>query len=87
MLPCLSLIMTNDIQDWKGPRKMGLYQNRIIQMLANKVYFKNANDDGIVLEKMYSPFPIVGLALILAAVSHIHIHLLIVGTVMFILYG
>jgi hypothetical protein len=49
--------------------RSGLYQHGIIQMIVNKVYFKNKHDDGVILDTIYRPFPVVGMALILAAVS------------------
>ena len=45
-----------------------LYQAEIIQQMVNRIYFKNRNDDGVVLSSKYSPFPQVALALILTAV-------------------
>lgn len=50
----------------------GLYQADVIQQMANRIYFKTKKDDGLVLRDRYSPFPIVALALILAAVRLRH---------------
>ncbi|KAI1782799.1 hypothetical protein LXA43DRAFT_901840 [Ganoderma leucocontextum] len=47
----------------------GLYQADVIQQMANRIYFKNKKDDGIILKDKYSPFPVVAFALILAAVE------------------
>ncbi|KAL1943792.1 hypothetical protein VTO73DRAFT_3610 [Trametes versicolor] len=47
----------------------GLYEAEIIQQVANRVYFKKRGDDGIVLKEIYSPFPDVALALIIAAIE------------------
>ncbi|OBZ72971.1 hypothetical protein A0H81_07163 [Grifola frondosa] len=47
----------------------GLYQNKIIQMMVNKIYYKNKHDDGIVLSPVYTPFPMPALALVLTAIE------------------
>ncbi|PIL28796.1 hypothetical protein GSI_08840 [Ganoderma sinense ZZ0214-1] len=47
----------------------GLYQADIIQQMANRLYFKSKKDDGIILKAKYSPFPVVAVAIILAAVE------------------
>ncbi|OBZ69791.1 hypothetical protein A0H81_10158 [Grifola frondosa] len=49
--------------------RRGLYQNKIVQMMVNKIFFKNKNDDGIVLAHIYRPFPIPAIALILTAIE------------------
>lgn len=46
----------------------GLYEAKIFQTIANKVYFKGPTDDGVALRSSYEPFPIVGIALIATAV-------------------
>lgn len=47
----------------------GLYEAPVIQMVINRVFYKNASDDGIKLRHAYEPFPFKGLALVLTAVS------------------
>nr|VWO99054.1 Cytochrome P450 51 [Ganoderma boninense] len=47
----------------------GLYEADIIQQMANRIYFKDKKDDGVVLQGRYSPFPIVAFALIITAVE------------------
>lgn len=39
--------------------------------MVNRVYYKSATDDGIVIADVYEPFPFVALALILTAVSFV----------------
>ena len=68
--PRFTLIATVQKRDKTGEAHKGLYQADIIQQMANRVYFKNKKDDGIILKSKYSPFPVVALALILAAVRH-----------------
>ncbi|CDO71945.1 hypothetical protein BN946_scf184940.g92 [Trametes cinnabarina] len=48
---------------------VGLYEAEIIQSIINRVFYKTATDDGVVLAKIYEPFPFVGLALILTAIQ------------------
>ena len=57
------------VRSQTGEQVSDIYQAPIIQQIINRVYFKTADDDGIVLSDTYSPFPMVGLALVLAAVS------------------
>lgn len=52
----------------KAEEHDGLYGASIIQMVINRVFFKNTTDDGVRLGDLYSPFPLPGLALILTAV-------------------
>ncbi|KZT05796.1 uncharacterized protein LAESUDRAFT_655250, partial [Laetiporus sulphureus 93-53] len=47
----------------------GLYQHRIIQLIINRVWFKDKQDDGIVLDKVYHPFPFVAFAIVLTAIE------------------
>ncbi|KZT03691.1 uncharacterized protein LAESUDRAFT_659244, partial [Laetiporus sulphureus 93-53] len=47
----------------------GLYQNRVIQMIINKVWFKDKRDDGIVLQEVYCPFPFIAFATVLMAIE------------------
>ncbi|OJT11722.1 hypothetical protein TRAPUB_11784 [Trametes pubescens] len=46
----------------------GLYEAPVIQMIINRVFYKHASDDGVLLHDIYHPFPLKGLALVLAAV-------------------
>ncbi|CDO74594.1 hypothetical protein BN946_scf184807.g2 [Trametes cinnabarina] len=48
---------------------VGLYEAEVIQAVINRVFYKSATDEGIVLARVYDPFPIVGLALVLTAVE------------------
>nr|VWO96078.1 Pyriculol/pyriculariol biosynthesis cluster transcription factor 1 [Ganoderma boninense] len=52
----------------------GLYEAGAIQEIINTVYYKNRNDDGVIHDNIYRPFPFVGLALILTAVHNSKIH-------------
>ncbi|OJT07806.1 hypothetical protein TRAPUB_1289 [Trametes pubescens] len=47
----------------------GLYESPLVQMIINLVFFKNATDDGVLLENVYQPFPLKGLALVLTAIQ------------------
>ncbi|KAM5541923.1 hypothetical protein V8D89_004233 [Ganoderma adspersum] len=47
----------------------GLYQADVIQQMVNRIYFKTKKDDSVVLREWYSPFPLVTLALVLAAIE------------------
>ncbi|KAJ2955984.1 hypothetical protein NUW54_g14693 [Trametes sanguinea] len=47
----------------------GLYENDIIQMVVNRVFYKDAEDDGILLSTVYDPFPTRALALVLTAIQ------------------
>ncbi|RDX48189.1 hypothetical protein OH76DRAFT_1384037 [Lentinus brumalis] len=47
----------------------GLYEAEIIQVVVNRVWYKDAKDDGILLGDTYTPFPMRGLALVLTAIQ------------------
>ncbi|KAL1937296.1 hypothetical protein VTO73DRAFT_13860 [Trametes versicolor] len=47
----------------------GLYEAPVIQMIINRVFYKHASDDGVLLHDIYHPFPLKGLALVLAAIQ------------------
>ncbi|KAI9069145.1 hypothetical protein FKP32DRAFT_1545651, partial [Trametes sanguinea] len=47
----------------------GLYENDIIQMVVNQVFYKDAEDDGILLSTVYDPFPTRAVALVLTAIQ------------------
>lgn len=56
------------IIDHAGGNHEGLYETPAIQMIVNRIFYKSASDDGVNLDATYSPFPLCGIALILAAV-------------------
>ncbi|TFK82538.1 hypothetical protein K466DRAFT_439749, partial [Polyporus arcularius HHB13444] len=47
----------------------GLYEGDIIQNIINRVYYKDAEDDGVLHDEAYRPFPFAGVALVLTAVE------------------
>ncbi|KAH7904076.1 hypothetical protein BJ138DRAFT_965792, partial [Hygrophoropsis aurantiaca] len=47
----------------------GIYGNKAIQQVINELLYKNKHDEGITWSQFYSPFPIVGLALVITACS------------------
>ncbi|KAH7917335.1 hypothetical protein BV22DRAFT_1135495 [Leucogyrophana mollusca] len=47
----------------------GIYANKGIQQVINETLFKNKHDEGITWLAFYSPFPMVGLALVLTAME------------------
>jgi len=49
------------------PRK-GLYQHAIIQKAINVSFYVNKWDEGVQYPKYFSPFPLVGVALLLTVV-------------------
>ncbi|KAH9846760.1 hypothetical protein C2E23DRAFT_947339, partial [Lenzites betulinus] len=67
-------LKTKDTFVWRKRAKnlascQGLYEAKIFQLVASKVYFKGPTDDGVVLLEFYRPFPLVGIALIATAVQ------------------
>ncbi|KAH7905273.1 hypothetical protein BJ138DRAFT_1017948, partial [Hygrophoropsis aurantiaca] len=48
----------------------GIYANKAIQQIINETLYKNKHDEGITWScEFYSPFPMVGLALVLTAIE------------------
>ncbi|KAH9900750.1 hypothetical protein C8Q73DRAFT_618047, partial [Cubamyces lactineus] len=51
----------------------GIYETHVVQTVINRVFYKSPDDDGVVLDKQqhahHRPFPLRGVALILAAVQ------------------
>ncbi|EIW52177.1 uncharacterized protein TRAVEDRAFT_53602 [Trametes versicolor FP-101664 SS1] len=60
---------TYDIIDKVDDNHEGLYEASVIQMVVNRVFYKNPSDDGIVLDTVYHPFPEQALALVLTAIQ------------------
>ncbi|CDO77808.1 hypothetical protein BN946_scf184534.g3 [Trametes cinnabarina] len=48
---------------------VGLYEAEIIQDVVNRIFYKSPTDDGIKVADVYTPFPFVGLALVLMAIE------------------
>ncbi|KAI0674505.1 hypothetical protein C8Q78DRAFT_966790 [Trametes maxima] len=47
----------------------GLYEAEAIQEVIDQVFYKSPEDDGVVLDTIYTPFPKRGLALVLTAIQ------------------
>ncbi|KAI0665541.1 hypothetical protein C8Q78DRAFT_954614, partial [Trametes maxima] len=48
---------------------VGLYEAEAIQEVIDRVFYKDQEDDGVVLTELYDPFPTCGLALVLTAIQ------------------
>lgn len=68
---------SQDRSDEDAEPNVGIYEAGIIQKGVNIVFFNDKKDEGVLYEQFYKPFPEVGLALILTAVS-LHSILLLV---------
>ncbi|KZT02095.1 uncharacterized protein LAESUDRAFT_717118 [Laetiporus sulphureus 93-53] len=47
----------------------GLYQHWIIQLIINRMWFNDKRDDGVVLDKVYCPFPFRAFTIVLTAIE------------------
>lgn len=52
----------------KPEERKGLYRSKLIQKTVNAMWFSNRRDEGVMYPDCFNPFPLNGLALVLAAV-------------------
>lgn len=72
----LTLLLTHNQSRGLTPDKhVGLYEAEIIQMVIDHIYYKDPEDDGVILRDAYTPFPLPALALIITAVCRRHLAL------------